>query len=92
MSPSIGRIVIFKLPDTAEPVNGSREHPAIVVSVHSETMVNLRVFFDWNPNPGEFGQYTRDQDFLSEWQTSVPRADGVFESYDGPTWRWPERT
>jgi hypothetical protein len=28
------------------PVNGSREHPAIITAVHSDQCVNLTVFFD----------------------------------------------
>jgi hypothetical protein len=46
MFPTIGRIVIYHQPKSEEPVNGSRDHPAIITRVWSETGVNLQVFFD----------------------------------------------
>lgn len=46
MSPTIGRIVIYHQPKSEEPVNGSREHPAVITRVWSEKGVNLQVMFD----------------------------------------------
>jgi hypothetical protein len=44
--PSIGRIVIYKLPDAEPERNGTREHPAIITRVWTDDCVNLTVFFD----------------------------------------------
>lgn len=46
MKPTVGRIVIFQQGAHAEPINGTREHPAIITRVWSDTCVNLQVFFD----------------------------------------------
>lgn len=56
MKPSIGRIVIYRLPEDKPDINGAREFPAVIVRVWSESCVNLRVFTD--------GPYT-------PWVTSV---------------------
>jgi hypothetical protein len=76
MTPSIGRIVIYRQPDTELPINGTREHPAIVTRAWSERCVNLTVFLDGcSPVP----------------VTSVERIDdGTPDQQAG--WRWPERT
>jgi len=49
MAPSIGRIVVYTQPETEQPFNGHRDHPAIVTHVWSDTCVNLKVFFDCGP-------------------------------------------
>jgi hypothetical protein len=41
-----GETVTYKQPENQTPVNGTREHPAIITRQHDETMVNLIVFFD----------------------------------------------
>lgn len=51
MKPSIGRVVIFRMADIAPPINGSREHPAMITAVHSETSVNLKVLCDGPQTP-----------------------------------------
>ena len=43
MKPSIGRIVLFHGFDS----NGSKEHPAIITRVWTDTCVNLSVFADY---------------------------------------------
>jgi hypothetical protein len=72
MAPSLGRIVLVELP-AGEEFNGSRIHPAVVTAVHSETMINARVFVDADKNP--------------LWLTSIPRADTG--GYGGAVWSWP---
>ena len=74
MAPTIGRIVLVKSDRT---INGSNEFPAIVTAVHSESMINCRVFEDCLELPS--------------WQTSIPREDTAGEGYMGATWRWPPR-
>jgi hypothetical protein len=49
MKPTIGRIVIFNMPDYLKNgVNGNKSEklPAIIVAVWSETTVNLKVLTD----------------------------------------------
>jgi hypothetical protein len=49
MKPTIGRIVIFNMPDyLINGVNGNKQTklPAIIVAVWSETTVNLKVITD----------------------------------------------
>jgi len=49
MKPTIGRIVIFNMPDyLINSVNGNKQTklPAVVVAVWSETTVNLKVITD----------------------------------------------
>ena len=77
MAPTIGRIVLVKLRENGQPwhVNGADEHPAIVSEVHSETMVNVRVF--------------QDDDAIPIWLTSVPFETD--QEHAGSTWRWPPR-
>ena len=65
MKPTIGRIVIFNMPDYLKNgVNGNKSDqlPAVVVGVHSETTVNLKVLTD-------------GQNDL--WVTSVSQGDSV---------------
>ena len=75
MAPTIGRIVLVKYSDRK--INGASEFPAIVTAVHSETMINCRVFAD-----GEL---------MPCWETSVPNEAVAGEGYGGPTWRWPPK-
>lgn len=42
----IGQVVTFHYGPGAKPVNGNRSCPAIVVSVHSQDLVNLRLIED----------------------------------------------
>lgn len=76
--PSIGRIVIYVCADHEPSFNGSREHPAIITRVWSDTCVNLKVFFD-----GSAGVDTRTSATLitTPGDTRNPNAG----------WRWPER-
>jgi hypothetical protein len=47
MKPTIGRIVIFNVPEDIRPkVNHAEQLPAIIVRVWSEDMVNLKVITD----------------------------------------------
>mgnify|MGYP000853843108 CR=1 FL=1 len=46
MSPTKGRIVMFRFGSKEVPLSGSFEHPAIITRVWSDTMVNLLVFVD----------------------------------------------
>lgn len=75
MKPSLGRIVLYTLPSDHHPVNQARTFPAIITAVHSDTMVNLRVFADGSS-------------VMMEWVTSVPYADQPGEPF---TWAWPPR-
>jgi hypothetical protein len=82
MKPTIGRIVHFvqKRPE----VYGDRvvHLPAIIVSVHAETCVNLKVFTDGtNSDPAEMSPV--------KWITSAQ-----LDETNNPqpyTWHWPER-
>ena len=82
MKPTVGRIVIFR--ETVwqgEGTNGTRDHPAIVTRVWSDTCVNLHVFFDAS----------------SSWSkssvTQMPELpDGVANTSGVGGWRWPDRT
>lgn len=61
--------------------NGTREHPAIITRVWSDTCVNLRVFFD----AGESG--TRNS------VTMLPALpEGTKDTSGTSGWKWPERT
>ena len=46
MFPSMGRIVTYVQPASEQPVNGKREHPAMITHVWNDSGVNLQVFFD----------------------------------------------
>ena len=76
MKPTIGRIVLFTLPETWGIVNGAKTFPAIITAVHSPTLVNLRAFLD------------ADGTIFNEWFTSVPLSDRPAEPM---TWIWPPR-
>ena len=56
----IGQMVTFHYGPDTKPVNGNRACPAIVVSVHSNECVNLRLIEDGTPGMA--------------WETSVPPA------------------
>ena len=76
MTPTIGRIVHFTFgadPPIAR-AGCSIIVPAIIVSVLSETRVNLRVFQDGDSNP--------------LWRTNVERKDVASDGAD--YWEWPE--
>lgn len=75
MKPSIGRIVLFTLPEGERAVNGERTFPAIITMVHGERLVNLRVFKD------------EDRPAVERY-TSVDHADEPGKPY---TWSWPPR-
>lgn len=82
MKPTVGRIVIFR--ETVwqgEGTNGTRDHPAIVTRVWTDTCVNLHVFFDASPS-GPKSSVTR--------MPELP--DGVVNSSGVGGWRWPDRT
>ena len=49
MKPTIGRIVIYRQPEAEAPVNGVREHPAVITRVWGDgeaPAINCTVFFD----------------------------------------------
>lgn len=73
--PSPGRIVHYTFPDDGSAPNNTRIVPAIIVCVHSETMLNLRLFAD-NPPSG------------LDWQTSVQHSS---VAQGGAYWDWPPR-
>lgn len=73
--PSVGRIVHVCLNDGTT-YNGAKTFPAIVTAVHTDTLINARVFVD-------------GPEVL--WLTSIPHVDTVPESYTSPTWGWPPR-
>lgn len=78
MKPSICRMVVYRQPPGAVPWNGKSEHPAVITSVLSPTLVNLQVFFDNGP---------------VEVRTSVSydeRPD-VERPLHHECWHWPER-
>lgn len=47
--PFVGEVVIYVQAEEAKPVNGTREHPAIVTRVWSDGVVNLQVMYDNGP-------------------------------------------
>ncbi len=49
MSPTIGMAVVYNQPQVEEGFNGHRDHAAVITDVHSDTLVNLKVFFDCGP-------------------------------------------
>lgn len=49
ISPQMGQTVIFRQADDESEVNGHRDHPAIITCVHTDEMVNVKVFFDNGP-------------------------------------------
>lgn len=72
MKPSLGRIVLFRSLDS----NGSKEHPALVTRVWSDTCVNLTVF----PDYGEL-----------VFKTSVNQNESLEGPNQELAWRWPPR-
>ena len=82
MKPTVGRIVIFR--ETVwqgEGTNGTRDHPAIVTRVWTDTCVNLHVFFDACSSAPKSSV------------TQMPElADGVASTSAIGGWRWPART
>lgn len=82
MKPTIGRIVHFtqKKPDGYG--DGVVHLPAIIVSVHGETCVNLQVFTD-GTNSDESNMA------FVKWITSASLDAG--ENPQPRTWHWPER-
>lgn len=76
--PSIGRIVIYCDGDDVMA-------PAMVVAVHSDTMVNLRVFHDQEPMYPCYGESKPRPEHL----TSVEHVSKAGEFSD--CWDWPER-
>ena len=85
MKPTIGRIVIYREGDRNFGIpdhpgrNGSRDHPALITQVWSDTCVNLTVFHG---------------DGFVEHRPSITIApelpDGVADVSGNDTWRWPE--
>lgn len=79
IKPSVGRIVIYVVPETEVALNnGALEAPAIIVRTWEDTgyqndEVNLKVFKDYLENT---------------WATSVPYS----EINEPGTWHWPPRT
>ena len=78
MKPSIGRTVIYVQPQDEHPVNGTREHPAVVTRVQNPGVetpyCNLQVLFD-------AGSVTP--------RTSVPQFNA--EAAEAGGWKWPDR-
>ena len=72
MKPSLGRIVLYRSIDN----NGTREHPALVTRVWTDTCVNLTVFPD-------FGQLLL--------KTSVVQNESLEGPNQDNAWRWPPR-
>ncbi|MDA8106190.1 MAG: hypothetical protein M0Z71_12535 [Nitrospiraceae bacterium] len=69
MGPTIGRIVHYKITE-------KEVRPAIIVKVHSETCVNLQVFYDG-------GNDAALSPIGMVWKTSIVQGNGVGE------WQWP---
>lgn len=69
---TVGRIVMVK-----SGRHGDFLTPAIVTAVHSESVINCRVFVDSEHN--------------LPWLTSIPNEDDASAGYLGPTWQWPAR-
>ena len=82
MKPSIGRIVHFVQAVTERDHQRIVHLPAIVVSVWSDTCVNLQVFTD-GTNSEVYNQES------VKWVTSVPLDES--ESPQPRTWHWPEK-
>jgi hypothetical protein len=94
MKPTIGRIVTYREADheahsygaphatsaNHPGTNGTREHPAMITRVWSDTCVNLQVFFDAHP---------------IEVRCSVQQLpelpEGVKDVSGNGGWRWPDR-
>ena len=82
MTPTVGRIVIYRQPGNEIPLNGTQEHPAIITRVWTETMVNLQVFFD-----------DHDPEAIASVRLlppALPQTSFDFESTGG--WFWPVRS
>ena len=72
MKPSLGRIVLFRSLDS----NGTKEHPALVTRVWSDTCVNLTVFPDYG-------------DVITK--TSINQNESLEGPNQELAWRWPPR-
>lgn len=82
MKPTIGCIVIFR--ETVwqgEGTNGTRDHPAIVTRVWTDTCVNLHVFLDAHSSAPKSSVIQMPE---------LPEAVAYTSSAGG--WRWPDRT
>ena len=75
MAPTTGRIVLVT--NLSKVVNGKTEFPAIITAVHSDEVINCRVFEDSVDRP--------------MWYTSVTHEGTAGSGYQGQTWRWPPR-
>lgn len=64
MRAMLGQTVLFTIAEHEDDVNGSRTFPAIVTAVHSDELVNLRVFLDSVASLDD-----------GEWRTSVGYRD-----------------
>lgn len=73
ITPTVGRIVLFKSTDPANVGNGANEVPAIVTRVWSDTCINCTVFRD-AASPVAV--------------TSVVYTDDFEASGQGVGWRW----
>ena len=76
--PTVGRIVLYTLPEHEAAPTGVRTVPAVVSGILERAtgdLVNLRIFRD-GPPAGD------------EWRPSVPRASDPGEP---GTWAWPRR-
>lgn len=90
MKPSLGRIVLYRMPD-------GQDRPAMIVRVWSDTCVNLQVFTDGENDAGNVlermpGPFPggRESTSLHVWRTSVMLAPAGAEP-PAFSWRWPER-
>lgn len=77
MKPSIGRTVIYVQPEHEQPVNATREHPAVITRVCGDgdaAALNLQVAFD----AGE----TAPRTSVLPLNSGTPGLGG---------WKWPDR-
>jgi hypothetical protein len=82
MKPSVGRIVHV--------VEDGQPLPAIITKVHSDTCVNLRVFYDSNRNDAWRSSITQgtaqgcwDWSVITPDKTAVPEAPAAIAQADG---------
>lgn len=82
IKPFLGETVIYVQPGHEQPINGTREHPAIVTRVWNETMVNLKVMFDCGPTES-VGSVMRDDvasQLTGHWYRSITILGTLVES------------